>query len=85
MSDLPELDIEPRRPNLKAIRQTVSDDAVERHARKQGADWLGDAKPPLASLRVEIDLLLEVVPVQLLRCPVHGGTVKRPLNTRAIA
>ena len=37
MSDLPELDIEPRRPNLKAIRQTVSDDAVERHARKLGA------------------------------------------------
>ena len=54
MSELPEIDIEPRRPNLKAIRQTVSDNAVERHARRLGADWLGDTKPPLASLRVEI-------------------------------
>ena len=27
---------------------------MERHARKQGANWLDEAKPPLASLRVEI-------------------------------
>ena len=41
MNELPDLDLEPRRPNLKSIRQTVP-------------DWLGDTKPPLASLRVEI-------------------------------
>ena len=54
MNELPDLDLEPRRPNLKSIRQTVPDEVVERHARKLGADWLGDTKPPLASLRVEI-------------------------------
>jgi hypothetical protein len=54
MNDLPDIDIEPRRPNLKALRQSVQDDEVERHARKLGADWLGEGKQPLASLRVEI-------------------------------
>ena len=54
MNELPDLDLEPRRPNLKSIRQPMSDEAVERHARKLGAGWLGDTKPPLASLRVEI-------------------------------
>ena len=55
MSDFPDIDIEPRRPNLKAIRRTVADDTtVERRARKQGEEWLGQGKAPLASLRVEI-------------------------------
>ncbi len=54
MTELPEIDLELRRPNLKSIRQVVPDEEVERHARKLGADWAGEGKQPLASLRVEI-------------------------------
>ena len=54
MSDLPDLDIEPRRPNLKALRRPGDDAETERHAKRLVGGWLGDGKPELASLRVEI-------------------------------
>ena len=82
MNELPELDIEPRRPNLKAIRQTVSDDAVERHARKLGADWLGDTKPPLASLRVEIPKYVDKL---LAMAAAERGVTKQFLILEALS
>jgi len=82
MSELPDIDLEPRRPNLKAIRQTVSDDAVERHARKQGADWLGDVKPPLASLRVEIPKYVDKL---LAMAAAERGVTKQFLILEALS
>jgi hypothetical protein len=81
MSELPEIDIEPRRPNLKAIRQTVRDDEVERHARKIGAEWLGEAKQPLASLRVEIP---KYVDKMLAMAAAERGVTKQYLVLEAL-
>jgi len=50
MSGFPDLDL----PDLKRIRQPVADDRAEAGARKMVGEWIGEERPPLASLRVEI-------------------------------